>query len=88
MKRLDLVEYDCGPGCSSYGQVIAVDLDAEIVKVRDFEDGSVWRGLMDMRGCLGSRKSAKLCSSLGATLENCCHLLKTLRNRAGLPKRG
>ena len=29
MKRLDLVEYDCGPGCSSYGQVIAADLERE-----------------------------------------------------------
>ena len=29
MKRLNLVEYDCGPGCSSYGQVIAADLERE-----------------------------------------------------------
>ena len=56
MKRLDLVEYDCGPGCSSYGQVIAADLEAEIVKVRDFEDGSVWRGLMDHARVLGEQE--------------------------------
>ena len=56
MKRLDLVEYDCGPGCSSYGHVIAADLDAEIVKVRDFEDGFVWRGLMDHARVLGEQE--------------------------------
>ncbi|RAR49562.1 UNVERIFIED_CONTAM: hypothetical protein C7454_12539 [Acidovorax defluvii] len=47
MQKLDLVEYDCGPGCSSFGQVIAANEETEIVKVRDLEDGSVWQGQME-----------------------------------------
>ena len=39
-----------------YRQVIAADLDAEIVKARYFEDGSVWRGLVDHARVLGEQE--------------------------------
>lgn len=41
------VEYRVGYGSMSFGTVIQVDNDAERLKVRDEEDGSVWEGSMD-----------------------------------------
>ena len=46
----------CRESLEPYRQVIAADLDAEIVKARDFEDGSVWWGLMDHARVLGEQE--------------------------------
>lgn len=46
----------CRASLEPYRQVIAADLDAEIVKARYFEDGSVWRGLVDHARVLGEQE--------------------------------
>ncbi|CAN7636260.1 hypothetical protein LJR129_004901 [Acidovorax sp. LjRoot129] len=47
MKLYDVIEFDCGHGCSSEGLVVSVDEETERVKAVDFLDGSVWAGSMD-----------------------------------------
>lgn len=47
MKLNQRVEYQVGLGASGFGLVIEVDADAEKIAVRDEDDGSIWKGVMD-----------------------------------------
>ena len=47
MKLHDIVQFDCGPGCSSEGIVTAIDKFTDEVVVKDLLDGSIWKGDID-----------------------------------------
>lgn len=47
MKRYDVIEFDCGYGCSSTGVIVSINEETERIKAKDLLDGSYWGGAMD-----------------------------------------
>lgn len=68
MKLYDVVEFDCGHGCSSEGLVVSVNEETESIKAIDFIDGSVWAGSMDNARVLGPEEIDEALIHAGAQI--------------------
>lgn len=47
MKKTQRVEYQISPGFYGFGTIVSVDEETEQLTIRDDEDGSLWKGLLD-----------------------------------------
>lgn len=47
MKKNQRVEYQISPGVYGFGTIVLVDEETEKLTVRDDEDDSLWKGLLD-----------------------------------------
>lgn len=70
MKCFDIIEFDCGHGCSSEGIVIAIDEEKDIIKVKDLMDGSVWRGSVEQARVLEPEEISEALMHAGSQIRS------------------